>query len=579
MNYRKKNNEYTFSEQHEYIANSYVIRCFTIMMIIFSLTFILNLLNIFVIEQDLMLKAYIPSMIIYIAFIISTKFIPLTSRKTKYYVLFIVTIVVTIGSVFITYHVVLMPVLLLLYATLYTSKSVLRYTYALMVISTFIIVYGGYYYGLCDANMVLLTANKVQDYIVDNKFILTEVNNNPYLNLTLFYVLPRCITYIPFTAICSSLFEIIKKSMEKVKFQAELEQKVLEQTEEIRKQQKIAEQMFIKTLTALTDAVDAKDRYTSGHSKRVAHYSHIIAEKLGKSQEEQEVIYSAGLLHDVGKIRIPIDIINKPVQLTNEEYEFMKTHTVTGFHILRGLSEDNLIALASKHHHERYDGKGYPSGLSGEDIPEIARIIGVADSYDTMSSNRSYRKLLPQQIVRDEIEKGKGTQFDPVIADIMLEIIDNDTEYTLKQDDSQIRNILLISNDESSNNEIINILAEETNYEITVAKNQISALNFVAQKYIKLILIDMSIIDKEGARIIELIKKIYGTPIIIVTEKDTHDIPSLVSKYGYNDYIVKPFKPIIVKEVIHNILERTHIDGLNCSECNTGGHNEQKIRI
>ena len=141
------------------------------------------------------------------------------------------------------------------------------------------------------------------------------------------------------------------------------------------------------------------------------------------------------MLHDIGKIRIPDRIIKKEGKLTDEEFDYIKLHPVSGYHILKDISAFSMITDGAKYHHERYDGKGYPNGLSGGDIPLVAQILGVADAYDAMTSNRCYRDALSQKIVRQEIVKGKGTQFNPAIADIMLEIIDEDTEYRLRQND------------------------------------------------------------------------------------------------------------------------------------------------
>lgn len=171
------------------------------------------------------------------------------------------------------------------------------------------------------------------------------------------------------------------------------------------------DRMTTNIIRALAYTIDAKDRYTSGHSQRVADYSLAIAKRMGKSEEEQKIIYYAGLLHDVGKIRVPEEVINKPGKLTEEEFDQIKVHPISGYHILKDVHEDVRIAYGAKYHHERYNGKGYPNGLEGENIPEIARIIGVADAYDAMASDRSYRNALPQAVVRAEIEKGRGRQF------------------------------------------------------------------------------------------------------------------------------------------------------------------------
>ena len=199
------------------------------------------------------------------------------------------------------------------------------------------------------------------------------------------------------------------------------------------KEGKLTEKMLTQTASALASAIDAKDKYTHGHSCRVAEYSKKIAEIYGKSEHECNEIYIAGLLHDVGKIGIPNGIINKDSKLTDEEFAVIKTHPVIGADILRRIDAAPFISVGAHYHHERFDGKGYPEGLSGDDIPEIARIIAVADAYDAMTSNRSYRKYLPQQAVRSEIEKNIGTQFDPEAARCMLMIIDEDKEYVLHE--------------------------------------------------------------------------------------------------------------------------------------------------
>jgi hypothetical protein len=154
---------------------------------------------------------------------------------------------------------------------------------------------------------------------------------------------------------------------------------------------------------------------------------------MGKNEEECREVYYAGLLHDVGKIGIKNAILTKNGKLTREEYEVIKQHALIGKQILSGITAYPYLSIAANFHHERYDGRGYPDKLKGEDIPEIARIITVADAYDAMSSNRSYRSAMPQQLVREEIVKGAGTQFDPEIARAMQHLIDMDEEYEMKE--------------------------------------------------------------------------------------------------------------------------------------------------
>jgi len=206
--------------------------------------------------------------------------------------------------------------------------------------------------------------------------------------------------------------------------------------EHLKEQQKFSQKLFEQTATSLVNAIDAKDEYSRGHSIRVAEYSEKIARIMGKSEEECRQVYYAALLHDVGKIGIDDDIINKKGKLTDAEYSIIKQHPVMGSQILASISEYPYLSIGAHYHHERYDGLGYPEGRKGEDIPEIARIISVADAYDAMTSNRSYRSAIPQQLVREEIAKGSGTQFDPRYAKIMMHLIDSDTEYMMKERNS-----------------------------------------------------------------------------------------------------------------------------------------------
>ncbi len=217
----------------------------------------------------------------------------------------------------------------------------------------------------------------------------------------------------------------VRHTLELVHLQRNLSDAVARKTKE-------NERLSLHVVQTLAEAIDAKDNYTNGHSTRVAEYAREIARRHGYTTKQQDEIYMMGLLHDVGKIGIPNDVINKSGKLTPDEYEMIKTHTRVGARILRKIEEMPKLVEGARWHHERYDGTGYPDGLVGESIPEEARIIAVADAYDAMSSQRSYRDILPQDAVKREIENGKGTQFDPGFADIMLAMIDEDPEYKNK---------------------------------------------------------------------------------------------------------------------------------------------------
>jgi putative nucleotidyltransferase with HDIG domain len=180
--------------------------------------------------------------------------------------------------------------------------------------------------------------------------------------------------------------------------------------------------LMMGLLHSLTSAVDAKDAYTCGHSERVALLSRHLAQQARLPEHDVERIYMAGLLHDVGKIGVPESVLQKTGRLTPEEFEAMKKHPAIGARILRDIKQIEDIIPGVLHHHERYDGKGYPAGLAGDSIPLMGRIICLADCFDAMTSNRTYRKALPLEVALTEIRRCSGTQFDPVLADAFLQI-------------------------------------------------------------------------------------------------------------------------------------------------------------
>lgn len=221
-----KSNYYDISEyinDREYNANKYVLKCFSVTMLIYTIAFVLNLLDIFVVDQKIMRSGYIPSLVIYVLLMLYMRKRNLSDEKTKYYLLFIVEVVHTIMCISLTYHVVLVTLIPLLYATLYSSRKAMQYLNVLTVLSTVFIVYGGYYFGLCDANMALLTRGTLESYISDGVFSLVEVNDNQFYTLTLFFVVPRCLIYIAYSYVFNNLYRLVSGSLEKAKLTAELE--------------------------------------------------------------------------------------------------------------------------------------------------------------------------------------------------------------------------------------------------------------------------------------------------------------------------------------------------------------------
>lgn len=190
-------------------------------------------------------------------------------------------------------------------------------------------------------------------------------------------------------------------------------------------------QTILAQVCAVMDAMTRKDPYTCGHSQRVAGYARMLAAQLGQEQQTQERVYRMALLHDVGKLKVSVALLHKSGVLTGAEACEMRSHAVLGEGLL--LSDPILrsYAPAARWHHEWYNGAGYPDGLRGSDIPPEVRIITVADAYDAMTSARTYQQVLPQVIVRQEIERGNATQFDPDVVAAMLKLISRDTHYRM----------------------------------------------------------------------------------------------------------------------------------------------------
>lgn len=222
--------------------------------------------------------------------------------------------------------------------------------------------------------------------------------------------------------------EELERVLEKVKernflleikrnYQAELEEKVEEQRKKL-------ERKMLDTITSLAKALEAKDPYQKGHSKQVRNIALTIADEIGYSKEEKETLGYASLIHDIGKVGIPDSILMKPETLTNKEYTVMKKHPEIGKSIINPSVKNEEILNIVLHHHERFDGKGFPDGLKGKEIPESARIIAIADSLSAMLSNRPYRDGLQRDQIIKELKENSGTQFDPELIKITLNLLE-----------------------------------------------------------------------------------------------------------------------------------------------------------
>ena len=216
--------------------------------------------------------------------------------------------------------------------------------------------------------------------------------------------------------------KLMKTLNELNELKASLENQVIDRTKELDKEKESYEVLTLETLSSLALVVDAKDHYTNGHSFRVAAYAKGMAKKLDFSPQDAEQLYFAGLIHDVGKIGISELILTKPGKLTPEEFEIIKSHSALGGDILKGIKEFKIFEQVARSHHERFDGNGYPDKLKGTEIPFPARIVTICDTFDAMTSDRSYRKALSDQAALRELLDNKGSQFDPTLVDVFIEL-------------------------------------------------------------------------------------------------------------------------------------------------------------
>jgi putative two-component system response regulator len=212
----------------------------------------------------------------------------------------------------------------------------------------------------------------------------------------------------------------ISRILELEEFHRDLQAKVEEKTRQY-------QELALESIFAIVNIIEAKDEITEGHSVRVAGYSMALARAMGYDESRVDEVYETGLLHDVGTIGIPDRILKKEGKLTTEEYGEIKEHTSIGGHILAAIETMGYLADGAKYHHEKFDGTGYPKGLKGKEIPEIGRIIAVADVFDALVSKRHYKEPMDVEAAKQEILRGSGTQFDPDIVQVFLKLLDDGT--------------------------------------------------------------------------------------------------------------------------------------------------------
>ncbi|MBE5882902.1 MAG: response regulator [Lachnospiraceae bacterium] len=622
LNGKKRDDISVYINEQEYIANSYVMKCFSVTMLVYTATFLLDLLGIFVVDQKLMWQSYVPSLIIYLVVYFISKSMLASSKKTKYFILFSIILVFTIIGVFITYHVVLVSLLPFLYATIYSSKRVMRYVYALTVISTIVVVYGGYFYGLCDANMAVLTTSTLQNHTANGQFALTEINANPYFTLMLFYVIPRCLIYIAFGVVCRRIFSIISNSVEKAKRADEIEKARIEAENANRAKSQFVARISHEIRTPINAVIgmnemilrESKEENIQRYSRDVHDSSvmllNIINELLDSSKIESgkmeivSVNYKIGnLLHDLHNM-IRIKAKEKGLELLFDiDPALSKEYYGDDKHIKQILI--NLLSNAVKYTNQgtvilkvtcRREGenavlhfavKDTGIGIKEEDIEklydafqrvDVTRNRNVEGSGLGMNIVQQLLELLGSELqIQSEYEKGSEFSFDIVQKIVDAEPLGDFQENYLgnyKAENSRINYIapdakVLVVDDNEMNLRVFQALLKQTRIQIHMATSGMACIDMVNNQAYDLIFLDHMMPEMDGVQTFHAIrnnKMCEGVPIIMLTANAISGDRERYLSEGFDDFLSKPIIPDKLDRMLLQHLPKKYITVINTDE-------------
>lgn len=612
MENNKKNSDdiSVYIEDQEYIANNYVLRCFSITMFIYAISFLLNTVGVFVVDQGIMRQGFIPSLLIYIVVYFVCKRIPLSNEKTKYFILLSVIVVVTIMGVSITYHVVLVSLLPFLYATLYSSKKVMRYVYFLTVVSTIIIVYGGYYFGLCDANMALLTSKKLQDYVLNGHFVLTEVGSSPYVQLMLYYVVPRCLIYIAFVSVCNNIVTILSGSLEKAKLTLEQE-KAKEAAESANR----AKTQFLARMSheirtpinavlgmnemILRESTESEIKKYALDIKNSANMLlSIINEVLDSSKIESgkmEIVsgeYEIGsLLNDLYNM-IKIKAEDKGLELTFDIESIIPAKYYGDDKRIRQVLT-NLLTNAVKYTNEgsvtlkvsgmiagenailRFSVKDTGIGIKEEDIDKIYDAFQRVDQSRNryvegtglgMNIAQQLLKLMGSELhIKSEYEKGSEFYFILIQQIAGGEPLGDFRERILQASEDGASRIfyaapkarILVVDDNQINLNVFKGLLKHTQMQISEAESGKECLDLLTRETYDLVFLDHMMPEMDGIEVLHEIqdrKLCEGVPIVMLTANAIIGEREKYLSEGFTDFLTKPIMPDKLDKMILHYL-------------------------